>query len=166
MKASETKRDWTDPELAQAWMDMFVFDESHRLPSLAEIITELMSLEESAPRPAPVIKKQPAKNWRARDPVAEQKVLQALRDADCDNPGSPYLSFALLTARTGLDEKIVRRSARGLSEDGFIKYGRGSHWVDGVNIGSGYAITDAARIAKPQRPSGLQATIIRRRLTK
>lgn len=81
----------------------------------------------------------------------EQRVLDALAAAWRLDFG--YVNFAYLSAETGLDRKVVRRSVRALARKGLADYQRGLYTDDGEMAGAGYAATEAgvAR-AKEQAP--------------
>jgi hypothetical protein len=71
----------------------------------------------------------------------ERKVLSALHDAYSDYEDFCYLGFAGIMSRTGLDRKIVRRSARSLARKGLAQFGSGLWTDDGEPAGSGYRCT-------------------------
>ncbi len=70
----------------------------------------------------------------------EAKVLTVLRDHAGD---FGYLSFATISANTGLERKVVRRACRSLTRKGLAEFARGLCTEDGGMAGSGYA---AARV--------------------
>jgi hypothetical protein len=69
-------------------------------------------------------------------------VLDGAAD-DCDD--FCYLHFKTIATRSGLDQKVIRRTVRALARKGFAEYGKGLWTDDGEPAGSGYCCTEAGR---------------------
>ena len=72
----------------------------------------------------------------------EMKILNVLDDC-CGDFG--FVTFAFLSARTGIDQRQVRVDVRRMARKGWTEYGKGLWTESGEPAGSGYAITDAGR---------------------
>ena len=71
----------------------------------------------------------------------ERAVLRCLAQAQANSVFEPpYLPFAPIMARTGLDRRVVRLACRSLARKGYAGYSRGLCNDDGL-VGAGYGIT-------------------------
>jgi DNA-binding IclR family transcriptional regulator len=73
--------------------------------------------------------------------ASHRKVLEVLGEEGCDIDGFNYLTFAMISNRTQMDRREVRRIARHLARKGWTEYGKGLWTEDGELFGSGYRIT-------------------------
>jgi DNA-binding IclR family transcriptional regulator len=91
--------------------------------------------------------------------ASHRKVLEALNEEGCDELSWNYLTFAMISSRTQMDRKEVRRIARHLARKGWTEYGRGLWTEDGEIFGSGYRITEAGALAlSPADGNGIEKT--------
>jgi hypothetical protein len=75
------------------------------------------------------------------------KALKALAEAYSDYEEYCYLGFKGIAARSGLEQRLVRRTVRSLARKGFAEYGKGLWTDDGALAGSGYRCTKAGYAA-------------------
>lgn len=85
----------------------------------------------------------------------EAKVLVALAVSYAEDFG--YISFAVVTRRTRLSRRVVRRACRSLARKGLATFASGLWTEDGTPGGSGYAATEhGARLADPRAVDRIQ----------
>jgi hypothetical protein len=72
----------------------------------------------------------------------EAQALQAWKDSD---PEWSVISFDMVSERTGLDRKKVRRAVRGLARKGLTEFCRTSWDDEGKPHGAGYELTKKGR---------------------
>lgn len=82
----------------------------------------------------------------------ERKVLAAFTDSGRD---FSFACFSVLMERTKLPRREVRVICRRLARKGLAQYGRGLWTEDGEPYGSGYAITEAGRLALSSSSTGV-----------
>lgn len=76
----------------------------------------------------------------------EAAALKAL----CQSGGDfAFLSFKLVSKRSGLDIAATRQAVRSLATRGYAEYASGLWTDDGAPAGSGYKATDEGRAACP-----------------
>ena len=78
----------------------------------------------------------------------EKQAFKAWDDCSVD---FSIIGFKVVSERTGLDPKKVRRAVRGLARKGLLEFYRMSWTDDGVPNGAGYGLTELGGAVRQQQ---------------